>query len=53
LAKADDYREFVGIPGWHPIPINDVWIAASCLEHGAALITRDAHFSEIDGLRTL
>jgi len=36
-----------------PIPINDVWIAASCLEHGAALITRDAHFAEIDGLRTL
>lgn len=35
-----------------PIPTNDLWIAASALEHGAALLTRDAHFSEIDGLRS-
>ena len=35
----------------HPIPTNDLWIAASALEHGAALLTRDAHFSHIDGLR--
>lgn len=35
-----------------PIPTNDLWIAASCLEHGAALLTRDAHFQNIDGLRT-
>jgi predicted nucleic acid-binding protein len=34
-----------------PIPSNDLWIAASCLEHGAALLTFDAHFREIDGLR--
>lgn len=33
-----------------PIPINDVWIAASCLEHGARLLTLDSHFAEIDGL---
>lgn len=33
-----------------PIPINDVWIAASCMEHGARLLSLDAHFSEIDGL---
>ncbi len=33
-----------------PIPINDVWIAASCMEHGAALLSLDAHFDEIDGL---
>jgi tRNA(fMet)-specific endonuclease VapC len=33
-----------------PIPINDVWIAATCMEHGAALITLDEHFSHIDGL---
>jgi len=33
-----------------PIPINDVWIAASCMEHGAALLTLDARFAEIDGL---
>ena len=34
-----------------PIPTNDLWIAASCLEHGAALLTLDAHFKSIDGLR--
>jgi len=34
-----------------PIPSNDLWIAASCLEHGAALLTYDAHFRAIDGLR--
>jgi tRNA(fMet)-specific endonuclease VapC len=33
-----------------PIPLNDVWIAASCMEHGARLLTFDAHFAEIDGL---
>jgi len=34
-----------------PIPTNDLWIAASSLEHGAALLTLDAHFHNIDGLR--
>jgi tRNA(fMet)-specific endonuclease VapC len=34
-----------------PIPTNDLWIAASALEHGAGLLTRDAHFAHIDGLR--
>ncbi len=33
-----------------PIPINDVWIAASCMEHGALLLTLDAHFDAVDGL---
>ncbi len=33
-----------------PVPINDVWIAASCMEHGAKLISLDAHFENIDGL---
>jgi tRNA(fMet)-specific endonuclease VapC len=33
-----------------PLPINDVWIAAQCLETGAMLVTMDAHFQEIDGL---
>ena len=34
-----------------PIPTNDLWIAASAMEHGAALLTRDAHFAHIEGLR--
>ena len=36
-----------------PIPINDVWIAATCMEHGAALLSFDGHFREIDGLRAV
>jgi len=34
-----------------PIPINDVWIAAGCLEHGAVLVTHDSHFEYVEGLR--
>jgi tRNA(fMet)-specific endonuclease VapC len=34
-----------------PIPINDVWIAAHCLETGSILITYDDHFAQIPGLR--
>jgi len=33
-----------------PIPENDVWIAAACLEHRLALITNDTHFKSVDGL---
>lgn len=35
-----------------PIPTNDLWIAASCLEHGAALLTLDGHFGHVGGLRS-
>ncbi|MBI3185817.1 MAG: type II toxin-antitoxin system VapC family toxin [Myxococcales bacterium] len=34
-----------------PIPINDVWIAAHAMEAGAALVTFDAHFEHVKGLR--
>ena len=33
-----------------PIPTNDIWIAASAMENGAAVATRDDHFSKIEGL---
>ncbi|MFK5922967.1 MAG: type II toxin-antitoxin system VapC family toxin [Verrucomicrobiota bacterium] len=33
-----------------PIPSNDLWIAASALQHGLAVFTLDAHFTVIDGL---
>lgn len=36
-----------------PIPSNDLWIAASCLEHGAVLFSFDAHFEQVDGLRVI
>jgi len=33
-----------------PIPMNDIWIAASAIEHSLTLLTRDAHFDHIPGL---
>ena len=33
-----------------PIPTNDMWIAATALEHGLMLCTYDKHFTQIDGL---
>ena len=33
-----------------PIPMNDVWIAAQCLEHGWVLVTDDTDFDYVDGL---
>jgi tRNA(fMet)-specific endonuclease VapC len=35
----------------HPIPVNDVWIAAHTLETGSILVTYDDHFHAITGLR--
>lgn len=33
-----------------PIPTNDIWIAASNMEKGALLLSRDKHFSNVPGL---
>ena len=33
-----------------PIPENDIWIAASALQHGLTLVTRDGHFEYVDGI---
>jgi tRNA(fMet)-specific endonuclease VapC len=35
------------------IPINDVWIAASCMEVGGTLLTRDQHFGVVEQIETL
>lgn len=35
------------------IPINDVWIAASCMEVGGTLLTRDNHFNVVDQIETI
>jgi tRNA(fMet)-specific endonuclease VapC len=37
----------------HPIPENDIWIAALAIEHDLTLITRDAHFEQVDGLTVI
>ena len=34
-----------------PIPVNDMWIAASAMENDLLLISSDAHFSQVDDLR--
>ena len=52
----------VGTAGWYgrlrhglrlkgrPLPENDVWIAAIAMQYGLTLISRDAHFEEVDAL---
>lgn len=34
----------------HPIPDNDIWIAAMARQYQLTLVTRDAHFAEVDDL---
>jgi tRNA(fMet)-specific endonuclease VapC len=33
-----------------PIPENDIWIAATALQHSLPLYTNDGHFSEVDSI---
>jgi tRNA(fMet)-specific endonuclease VapC len=33
-----------------PLPENDIWIAALAMQHGLTLVSRDAHFQEVEGL---
>jgi predicted nucleic acid-binding protein len=35
------------------IPINDVWIAACCMQAGGTLLTRDKHFKDVDQIETI
>ena len=34
-----------------PIPNNDIWIAAIAMQHDLILVTRDAHFDEVESLQ--
>ena len=36
-----------------PAPENDLWMAASCVEHGVPLATDDAHFTAFTTLKTV
>ena len=36
-----------------PIPVNDLWIAALCRQHGYDLLSRDKHFDHVAGLRRI
>jgi tRNA(fMet)-specific endonuclease VapC len=33
-----------------PLPENDIWIAALARQHGLTLVSRDAHFAEVENL---
>ena len=35
----------------HPLPENDIWIAALARQHNLPVATRDAHFEHVKGLR--
>jgi predicted nucleic acid-binding protein len=35
------------------IPMNDVWVAACCMEIGGTLLTRDKHFEHVDQIDKL
>jgi len=35
------------------IPINDVWIAACCMDVGGTLLTRDRHFRHVEQVETM
>lgn len=35
------------------IPINDIWIAAVCVEAQLPVLARDAHFSRVDALQVI
>ncbi len=35
------------------VPINDVWIAACCMEVGGTLLTRDRHFEVIEQIESI
>ncbi len=35
------------------IPINDVWVAACCMEVGGTLLTRDQHFQHVEQIETV
>lgn len=34
-----------------PIPLNDVWLAAQTMETGSVIVSFDAHFDQVSGLR--
>lgn len=37
----------------HPIPANDLWIAALARQHSLPLVSRDAHFDFVPGMKRM
>ena len=44
-----EIKHALGLQGT-PLPENDIWIAATAMQHGLILVTRDAHFRHVLGL---
>lgn len=47
-----DVKNALRIKG-HPIPENDIWIAAIAIQHNLTLVSRDGHFNEIENLKVV
>jgi tRNA(fMet)-specific endonuclease VapC len=57
VCDAETARQYGGVKNnlrlkGRPLPENDVWIAALALQHDLILVTRDAHFQEVESLKT-
>ncbi|MCJ7545510.1 MAG: type II toxin-antitoxin system VapC family toxin [Deltaproteobacteria bacterium] len=52
VATAKEYGEIKNalFNQGHPIPDNDIWIAALTKQYGVTLVTRDEHFKEVEGI---
>jgi tRNA(fMet)-specific endonuclease VapC len=50
--KYGDIKNRLRLKG-RPLPENDIWIAALALQHQLILVTRDAHFQEVNNLQTI
>lgn len=47
-----DIRNELKLAG-HPIPENDIWIAALGRQHRLPIVTRDEHFDAVTGIRRI
>ncbi len=36
-----------------PIPFHDIWIAALAIQHRIPIVSRDAHFDRVPGIRRI
>lgn len=56
--NAETARQYGGVKNklrlkGRPLPENDVWIAALAIQHDLILVTRDAHFQEVESLQAV
>ena len=47
-----DVKNVLRVKG-RPLPENDIWIAAIAVQHRLILVSRDAHFGEIENLKVV